>query len=656
MLMAAVAFALPMGPGVTPARALILPPTTIDGPSAEGLDLGGVAMAADGTGGLVYTKTVGGVEHVFVSRYDGSRWSAPIRVDAESPFAGSQARIAAGPGGRLLVVWVTPVATLTKGEIRYGLYSATLDPGTAEFSPALLVDANVGTGNGVDPSVAGTTSGKAIVAYRVVTYSFPKPATTLNPPVQLREGDVMAEIRAARLEGGRWSKLPALNRNPAASMRSPTELNAPQVGIGATGRAVIAWQEPDLSGAARVLMRRITGTTPGPIFIADPESVDGRPIAEDASAFSLAVTALDRARLAVRVEGTGSSPLRGSRIYLTSLGSNSNAEGAKPAGPETADGPAAPLPQPIGPPATTAADGVGTGGSMLVAFAAGSSVREVRVDPQGKLLEPETIPGPAAIPGTPTVAAVDPEGGGAVAYEAVGEGESPTVAVYQSFAAGGSQSGLLYGPLGGSISQLTGAGSGAGDALVAFRQGEGGQFAIVADRVAAAPASFGVRAPKGWVAPRRATIRWTPPSSAVGGISYSLLLDGRMVRSGLPGPRFTPPPAQLFDGVGKVQVLATDRLGEEVLSRAVKLRVDSAPPTLRLHLRRERGTVAVELRDSQSGLRPGATRVSFGDGSRRRGGAGFHHRYKAAGTYRLHLRAEDRVGNVLAQNIRVTVR
>ena len=34
--------------------------TTIDGPSADVVDLGGVAMAEDGTGGLVYRKRADG--------------------------------------------------------------------------------------------------------------------------------------------------------------------------------------------------------------------------------------------------------------------------------------------------------------------------------------------------------------------------------------------------------------------------------------------------------------------------------------------------------------------------------------------------------------------------------------------------------------------
>ena len=66
---------------VQPARAVILPATTIDGPSPDIVGFGGVAMAEDGTGGLVYLKRVNGVPQVFVSRFVEGHWQAPIRVD-----------------------------------------------------------------------------------------------------------------------------------------------------------------------------------------------------------------------------------------------------------------------------------------------------------------------------------------------------------------------------------------------------------------------------------------------------------------------------------------------------------------------------------------------------------------------------------------------
>jgi hypothetical protein len=52
-----------------PARAVVLPAVTLDGPSQDIVGFGGVAMAEDGSGGVVYLKQVEGVAHVFVRRY-----------------------------------------------------------------------------------------------------------------------------------------------------------------------------------------------------------------------------------------------------------------------------------------------------------------------------------------------------------------------------------------------------------------------------------------------------------------------------------------------------------------------------------------------------------------------------------------------------------
>src|SRR5271167_1097895 len=58
-----------VGTLASPAAALIRPAVTIDGPSSDILSLGGVAMAPDGTGGLVYLRQDQGEPHVFVSRF-----------------------------------------------------------------------------------------------------------------------------------------------------------------------------------------------------------------------------------------------------------------------------------------------------------------------------------------------------------------------------------------------------------------------------------------------------------------------------------------------------------------------------------------------------------------------------------------------------------
>jgi hypothetical protein len=638
--------------GASPARAVIQPEATIDGPSTEIIGLGGVAMAADGTGGLVYVKSVAGVPHIFVSRYAAGQWGPPIRVDQGMPFAGSQPAIAAGTGGRLMVVWVTPVATLVGGQTRDGLYSATLDQGTAQFGPALLVDPNVGVGSGVDPSLAGTVPGKAIVAYRVVTHTFGNPGEVTNA-AQLRPGDVLADIRVARLEGDRWSRLGAINRNPVASMRPPTESNGPKVAIGGSGRAVVAWQEPDQTGVARVWLRRIGGTTLGPVLPASPETIEGKPVLGDATALAVSVSKLDRARVAVRVEGNASSATGGGRIFLTSLASDDSPDGGKPVGPTQLEvgSPSAPL----GAPAVAAADSSATEGSLLLSYVAGAGPRVVGVSQRGELSAPRSVSGPAGVAGSPTVSVVDSEGGGTIAYETASEGV-PGVAVRQELPEGSTQAGILYGPIGGAISQLDGQGLESGDGLIAFCQGEGGALAIVGDRIAAPPAFFAVRAPKAWVRPGRAQIRWSPAPTGVGGITYSLIVDGRVVRSGLTHRQMTPRRGYFGSGVNRVQVIATDRLGGDVMSKPIKVRIDTQPPRLRAHLQQDKGDLVLRLKDGQSGLKEGATRISFGDGDHARGGARFRHHYQRPGRYRVRVYAVDRAHNRLLQQFQVTVR
>jgi hypothetical protein len=634
------------------ASALVLPPATVDGPSPAILDFGGVAMAPDGTGGLVYTKFADGEAHAFVSRYDGERWSAPVQVDVGQPFEAGQPRIAAGEGGRLLVVWVTPVGTVHE-RVQRALYSAELGPGADAFGPPLLVDPNVGDGVGASPSLAGAEPGKAIVAYRVVTDDFS--SQSFDPNVQLRPGDVMADVRLARLSGDHWSRLGVANRNSAASMRPPSAQNAPQAAIAANGNAVIAWQEPDQTGTARIWVRRVFSATLGPPYEASPTGWEGKPIAEDADAISLDVTPLGEARIVMRVGGGPGTALGGTRLFLDTLPQNAPATKGAPSGPAPIDGGGAdPLRGGVGAPSVAAADEGGQS-SLRLAFLAGGSVRQVALDGAGKPLAVPTPLGPPATPGGDPVAAVDPGGGGLVAWPALDRQGAPALAVRQELGSGAAQTALVSGALAGPVSELSIGRGGDGDALIGFREGEPGNYEIVGERVGAAPARLSVRAPTGWVRPPLAKLRWAPARSAVGGLTYSVLLDGRVVRSGLRRLRFRPRAALLGSGARAAQVLATDRLGQQLLSRRVKLRVDARPPAARLRVRRMKRAVSIRLDDRQSGLRRRATRVSFGDGVRARRGAAFHHVYRRAGRYTIFVHARDRAGNSTAMRFEVRV-
>ena len=634
-----------------PAQALITPPVTVDGPSSAILDFGGVAMASDGSGGLVYVKAVEGVSHVFACRYLGGSWSAPIRVDWDQPFGASQPQIAAGPRGELLAVWVTQVATV-HGKAQYGLYSARIGAGGSSFGPSLLVDANVGEGIGVDPSLSAASPGKAIVAYRAITFNFNQ--STFSTAVQLRPGDVMADIRVARLGGDRWSRLGAVNRNPEASMRPPSATNGPQVGTGAEGGAVVTWQEPDQTGTARIWMRRIFGTTPGPVLQASPSSWEGKPVTADADALSLSVTPYVQARVAFRIAAGGSSALAG-RLLANTLPPNYATTAGTLSGPQLADGGgAASPPGEVGPPDLAAGEDRSRKASMRLDFLAGSQLRQMGLGPEGGVVGVATPPGPPAQAGAEPVAAVDPEGGGLVAYPALDAGGLPAVAVRQEFPSGAAQTGLVSGTQGGPVSELAIGRSGAGDGLIAFRQGEAGHSEVVAERVSVPPASFRVKAPKGWSKPAAVKLRWQAAPSAVGGLTYSVLVDGRPVKSGLRRRVLHPRPALLGNGLLRVQVLATDGLGQQLLSKAAKLRVDGQRPAVRVRVLSGH-RVAVRVSDGGSGVAGKATRVSFGDGERAHGGAGFVHSYRRPDRYTIAVRARDRVGNGTARRFQVRV-
>jgi hypothetical protein len=635
--------------GLAPASAvaLITPPTVVDGPSSQILELGGAAMAADGSGGVVYLKTVEGVPHVFVSRFAGGAWSPPIRVDSDQPYAAAEPRIAAGKGGALLVIWVTGVATV-KGQVRYGLFSARLGPGADGFGPSLLVDADVGEGIGVDPSLSGTFPGTATVAYRAITYDFNQ--NGFSTAVQLRPGDVMADIRLARLNGDRWSRVGAVNRNPEASMRPPSPTNGPQVGAGVDGDAVVAWQEPDQTGTARIWMRRVFGTTLGPPLEASPASWEGAPVTADADAFSLATTPRNEARVVARLAGSKTRP---ERLLLNSL----PPDYAFPA--DKLSGPAflfeAPQDQ-LGPPALAAAEnGGGAEGKLRLAFASGSRMHEF----EGKAEAPSSSAGtlgPRPLPAAEPVLALDPEGGETLAYLATDPQGRPAVAVRQEFPTAAVQLGLLSASQGGPVSQLSAGGDGAGSALIAFRQGEAGAYEIVAARVSAPPASFKASGPKGWVRPGRAKLRWQRPNGGAGGVTYSVLLEGRVIKRGLQRRTYLPPRALLPSGRLKAQVVATDALGQEVLTPPVPLRVDSLPPRASVRVGGPDHGVTVRIGDAGAGVASGSTRVSFGDGSGDRGGPSFQHRYAHGGRFAVGVRARDKLGNLLVRRFAVRVR
>jgi hypothetical protein len=620
------------------AVALILPAVTIDGPSEEIVGFGGAAVAEDGTGGAVYLKRVDGVAHVFVSRFIGGRWLAPIRVDTEETFAASWPRIGAAAGGELVVVWATPFASEDERPVDE-LLSATLGPGGSTFGPAMVVDRNIRQGTGTSPDVAMSSTGQADVVYRVVDEEVTIPL--------LHPGDVEEEVRVAHFNGERWTALGAVNRNPEISMRPPTEANAPQVAVGPSGNGIVVWQEPEIEGVARIWARRLFGSSVDYVMPVSATAFDGAAIQQDADAPSVALTRLGQAEVAYRQGAGPGSPLPGPRIFLNDLPNGESASGAEFEGASIADSAVA-----GGTAATVGRPSVDVDEkeSLRLLYDSNGTPRVVEgtdVGLSGTLsLGPPFVGSElAAANELPAASVMNPEGGGVSAWPSADPGGHPALAVREDFPSGAVQTALVSGGAGGPIDALAVGRSGLGDGVVAFQQGPIGDAAIVVATVSAPPSTFVVNVPKGWIEPSRATISWQPAASADGPLSYAVVLDGHLLPTPAGVSMLTVEPRELGQGVHEVQVLATDSYGQSTLTPPSKLKIDSRPPAVKISSAMGGYGVTVRVRDAQSGLDVHAVSVSFGDGTRAGARALFHHRYTHAGVYTVVVRVRDKLGN-----------
>lgn len=629
----------------TPAAALILAPATIDGPSAGIGEFGGVAVSADGSGGLVYTKQVEGATHVFAAQYVGGHWLAPVRVDWENHYGASYPRIAAADGGQLLVVWVTQIATVDN-RIQRALESSTLGAGAGSFGAPFIVDPNVGEGLGVDPSLALAADGQGLVAYRVVTNNF-KTTNVLTTIPQLRPGDVLADIRIARYEGELWSSPERVNRDSLLSMRPPSEVNGPQIALGRGDQAVVAWQEPEASGAARIWARRIFGTTLGLVLAASPTSYAGTPVAEDADAFALGVSEFGEAKIVSRIADAQGGRSGEPSLFVNTLPVSTAPTGAKLTGPTPLTSFAT---HEVGVPSVAVDD---HGDYRIASMVAGTA--RLLVGGEHGAATPELALGPAAsATGAGAVTALNPGGGGVTAWPA-SSASGLGAAVREDFPGGAAQVALLSGAVDGPVSELAVGGSETGESLVGFREGEPGAYEIVGARVSVPPPAFYLELPVGWVKPAKARVSWAPAEDATGGISYSLILDGRIVRRGIQLTSALPDRRLLGSGVRHVQVLATDASGQQTLSSEGELRVDGAAPVATVRSRRGH-RVLVRVKDAQSGALAHYTSVSFGDGAHSRGRLQDAHTYAHPGRYVIVVHMRDRVGNETTAHLRVNVR
>lgn len=636
-LLCAIALVPALAP--TSANALVSSAQPIDGPSSAIRELGGVAMSADGTGGLVFRKDDGGRPHIFAAQYVNGAWQRPQRVDLgpDQGFESAWPTIAAGDGGRLLVVWTQEFGLADR------MYSATLQPGSRRFEAPVPVDLNVGDMSlGTWPTVSMAPGGQAYLVYRVITDAQPSSA----PP-----GSVLGEYRLARYTGQLWAGFGIpINRNLESAQSAPTAADRPVVGTDQLGNAVVAWEELDDQFVPRVYARRVFPSATGVALQVTPSTLGGKPLNAGVAQFSLAVGAYGEAAVAWRQSappaGSGGGFSRARVLVVQSpdeFSPSANAFGD----PRAFDGGGDEGP----------AGGVGdvrvavSAASAIAAFSHGGAALAADGDDQ-------TVQAPVRLDDGGGQDAADPDvalgstGAAAFAWKRNAGARGGLVA-RERRSDGVVSERQLSAPRGGTVDALRVAGSGLGDALVAWTQGTGAGRQIAAAWVDAPPDTFNAQTPLDWVRGRTVPLQWDPAPHSIGGVSYTVVVDGDTIADGLASTTFPLPTAAFDDGRRVVTVVATDAAGQETTSVPATLKIDRTAPRVRVRLNGRRVRVAVG--DGRaSGTDAGATAIGFGDGARSAGRGSATHRYRRPGTYRIAVRVRDRAGN--ARLVRRTVR
>jgi hypothetical protein len=235
--------------------------TSVDGPSADILDQQSVDvdMAPDGTGALAYLKKDGGVDHVFLARYENGSWTTPQRVDTGLNTNPSRnVSVAVANGGKVVVTFLNAPALNQFGN----LYSA-IKPAAGQplGVPTDLVAAG---GRYADVELAANGDGYAAIG------TFGNPQTA---------------VMAKRLVGTTWSPVGgdypdftngALDKDETHDAGETGEQRGARIAVAPDGGSAVAvFTEETGIGEYDVIARRLTGTTRGPAVEAGVDSFGG---------------------------------------------------------------------------------------------------------------------------------------------------------------------------------------------------------------------------------------------------------------------------------------------------------------------------------------------------------------------------------------------
>ena len=584
------------------AQAAWFPADQVDGPSADIVSVGGIDMAREGMGAIVYLKRDGAVPHVFVARLFNGAWEPPARVDQGVIPPASQPVIAASGTDRLAVAWVS----------NGSLFTAVRPQGAPGFTPAR----QLAQGNISNPSIDMSINGATYVSFT-------------------QDGNV--QVARADRDRQEFTILPApVDNDPGRSAGTGTD-NRSRIVVSADGSALVLWGENGADGRSHVYGRRLfeyrlstriedltlsefEGST---ATDADRPEVD----IEDDSSFAQVAFRQQTARgprlvgrrlvgsefdppfpldsganasrgeiaITGRGEGVTAAELTSNEVFGASLWNNRLERMQRwDSGPNGISSRPIPL--------------VGENENGALTWFAGSSAADATVrarffsEVQFLKLEPEvTISNPAF---------------GGIDVDAGFDGASSRVS----------------------------------DHIVTFVQGAGTDRRLVAAVYDDPPAR-----PLGQNTTNKRKLerfKWAPARDLWGPLVYRVFFDNvQIAETGATELPVTP--KMVRDGRHRWYVVATDRRGQQTAGPPRTLNIDNTPPLLRASIGRRRRTVNVRIRsagDARGTAPSGLSRiiVDFGNGRRVSIKSGTRYTYPRGGSYTVTVSAFDRAGNEAA--------
>jgi hypothetical protein len=582
----------------TPARAAYFPADGIDGPSADILAVGDADLARDGSGAVVYVKRDAGVAHIFAARILNGAWQPPERLDPGLDADASQPVVAAADRGRLVAAFVSG------GQ----LFGTSRNPGATTWSAPQQIAAAAS-----DPSLDLSINGVAYVTYTaagdVLGARLARDATTwagLEQPLDIDVADVSGRSDVALSADGvantafvEGSRVVARKLFGTKVSQVPQVLNVDQV----EGHAGGASSAPDIdveddSSFAWVVFRQEFDDHPRVLARRLLGSTFEPPVVVDGGTSASA----PRIDLSGRGEGITASATPDNGIVADLLHLDLFGAAARIDTPPTALGPAA-VPT------------IGENGSATVSWLqAPTAADAVAVHARRWFIDQAKrgfpLPEADTVISNPAFGPVDPSAG------------------------------------------MDSASDRLGDVVTAFIQGTGADRRLAVAEYDRPPGFLLGYAGSGYRSLRYKGLKWSASSEIWGAVTYTVMVDGKVI--GTTTSTHLKPSVRIRDGDHLWQVIATDQRGQSARTRSARLRVDDTPPSLHVKVTRSGNTVTVvsRARDKRSGLRSIVT--TFGDGARREGSR-VSHRYRAAGSYQLVVRATDEAGarRLSARTIRV---